>query len=207
DPEHGIGSWSRTEIVTAIMQGTSPDGQHYYPAFPYGSYAKADIEDVVSLAAYLQTLPADATPSKPHDLAFPFSIRAGLGLWKAFYLTDEPVLDIGTDPQLLRGQMLAESLGHCGECHTPRTAIGGMDTARWFGGAANPSGRGNIPNITPGKLNWSEGEIAAYLKDGFTPDFDQAGGTMGPVIENFAKLSDEDRAAVAAYLKAVPAVE
>jgi mono/diheme cytochrome c family protein len=82
-----------------------------------------------------------------------------------------------------------------------------MDTARWMAGAPNPSGEGNIPNITPGKLTWSEGEIVSYLTSGFTPEYDSVGGHMVHVVENMAKLPDSDRQAVAAYLKAVPAVE
>ncbi|MGR3567049.1 MAG: diacylglycerol kinase, partial [Pseudooceanicola nanhaiensis] len=66
---------------------------------------------------------------------------------------------------------------------------------------------GRIPNITPGGLDWSEADIAEYLKSGFTPEFDVAGGEMAEVVQNTAQLSDEDRASIAAYLKAVPAVE
>ena len=75
----------------------------------------------------------------------------------------------------------------------------------WLQGAADPSGKGRIPGISPDKFLWSEPEIAEYLKSGFTPDFDSAGGHMVDVIENTSKLSDSDRGAIAAYLKAVPA--
>lgn len=206
DPEHGIGGWSTADIVTAVMKGTSPDGRHYYPAFPYAAYRKAELSDIVSLAAFLRTLPADPTPSAPHELGFPYNIRMGVGLWKALYLEDGFVMPAGT-PEIARGRYLAEALAHCGECHTPRNAIGGLDTARWFGGAPNPSGRGEIPDITPAKLNWSAADIAAYLKSGFTPDFDTAGGSMAAVIAGTSRLSDADRAAIAAYVKSGPAVE
>ena len=206
DPDHGIGDWTTAEIVTAVMEGTSPDGQHYYPAFPYAAYGKADLADIVSLAAFLKTLPADPTPSAPHELGFPFTIRAGLGGWKWLFVTDDFALPAET-PQIERGRYLAEALGHCAECHTPRNALGGLDTARWFAGATNPSGRGNIPNITPAKLTWTEADIAAYLKSGFTPEFDTAGGSMTAVIAGTSKLSDEDRAAIAAYVKSAPARE
>ncbi len=75
-----------------------------------------------------------------------------------------------------------------------------------MGGAKNPSGKGRIPNISPAVLDWSEADIAAYLKSGFTPDFDTAGGEMVDVIANTSQLTDEDRAAIAAYLKVVPGV-
>ncbi len=78
--------------------------------------------------------------------------------------------------------------------------------AAGWGGAPNPSGQGTIPNITPGKLAWSEDEIVEYLTSGFTPEFDSVGGHMAHVVENMARLPEEDRRAVAAYLKKVPAV-
>jgi len=74
-------------------------------------------------------------------------------------------------------------------------------------GAENPGGDGRIPGIDPGTLDWSESQIANYLDSGFTPEFDTAGGDMVDVIANTARLSDQDRAAIAAYLKAIPAIE
>lgn len=208
DPEHGIGGWTRAEIVTAIMEGTSPDGQHYFPAFPYAAYAKADLKDIVSLAAYLETLPADPTPSEPHDLMLPFSIRAGIGGWKMLNVSRNWAVDVPPDdPQLVRGRYLSEALAHCGECHTPRTLAQGLDTSRWFAGAPNPSGKGNIPGINPGKLDWSLTDISGYLKTGFTPDFDTAGGSMVDVLEGIKTLPEEDIEAIAAYVKSVPASE
>jgi mono/diheme cytochrome c family protein len=159
---------------------------------------------MVSLAAFLRTLPADPTPSQPHDLRFPYSIRAGVGLWKALYMTEDWAVDIGSDQVLNDGRYIAEALAHCGECHTPRDALGGLDVSRWFQGAANPSGDGRIPAIHPGGLDWSADEITAYLTDGFTPDFDVAGGSMRAVVEGMARLNESDRAAVSAYVKAIP---
>ena len=97
-------------------------------------------------------------------------------------------------------------MAHCGECHTPRNALGGLDTANWLAGAANPDGKGRVPNITPGKLTWSEDDIFAFMTTGFTPDFDVVGGSMAHVVDNMTHLPPEDVRAVVAYLKAVPAV-
>ncbi|MBV0912109.1 cytochrome c [Anianabacter salinae] len=204
--EAGIGGWSALDLVNAVQNGVSPSGDHYYPAFPYTSYARAETSDIVSLHAYMQTLPAIDTPSRPHDVGFPFNIRRSLGGWKLLFARDGWVLDGVLTQDQARGRYLAEALGHCGECHTARNALGGPDMAAWLGGAPNPTGRGTIPNITPGGLDWSEGEIAEYLSSGFTPEFDTVGGHMVAVVDNFAKLDAADRAAVAAYLKAVPAV-
>ncbi|SLN18499.1 Nicotinate dehydrogenase subunit B [Pseudoruegeria aquimaris] len=206
DPEAGIGTWSALDLVNAMKHGTSPEGQHYYPAFPYTSYARADLQDIVDLHAFLQTLPADATPSKPHDVGFPFNIRRSLGGWKLLFLKDGWVIEDVEGPQLERGRYLVEALGHCGECHTPRNALGGLKTGEWLAGAVNPDGKGRTPGITPATLDWSAGDVAEYLSSGFTPDFDSVGGHMAAVVENTAQLSQEDRDAIAAYVKAVPEV-
>lgn len=207
DPVHGIGAWTDAQIVNAVMRGVSPDGAHYYPAFPYGAYARAEPQDMLDLVAHLRTLPGSDRPSAPQEVGFPYSIRRAVGGWKRLYLGGDWVLAEAATPQILRGRYLVEALGHCGECHTPRGALGGLRRDAWLAGAPDPSGEGRIPNITPAALTWSEAEIAAYLQSGFTPSFDTAGGEMAAVVRNTARLQPEDRAAIAAYLKAIPPVE
>ncbi|MCG6113657.1 MAG: cytochrome c [Mesorhizobium sp.] len=208
-PTDGIGEWSAEDFANAMLRGVSPQGQHYYPAFPYASYARMETADIADLFAFMQTLPAIEGRAGDHDLAFPYRIRRGVGVWKALYLSDEPVLELpGADEDVLSGQYLVEGPGHCGECHTPRDFMGGPDRDSWLAGAPSLEGPGSIPNITPsseGIGSWSEFEIAAYLESGFTPDFDSAGGRMAAVIRNLARLPEEDRQAIAAYLKAIPA--
>lgn len=207
----GIGGWSTLEFVNAMQHGVSPDGQHYYPSFPYGSYARAATEDVMDLKAYLDTLPPVAARNDEHSLSFPWSVRRGIGAWKRLYLDAAPVQHGGADEPLVeRGRELVEGLGHCGECHTSRNRLGGLLTDRWLAGAPSPEGKGSIPNITPAGGNvgsWSARDIAYYLESGFTPEFDTVGGTMVAVQENMAQLTAADREAIAAYLKSVPAIE
>lgn len=206
DPVHGIGGWTDSDIANAVMRGVSPDGTHYYPAFPWTTYRAMEAQDMADLIAHLRTLPADATPSAENDVTFPFSIRRAVGAWKLLFATDDWAVTQAATPQIERGRYLVEALGHCAECHTPRGALGQPDRDRWLAGGPNPDGDGTIPNITPGALTWSEGQIAEYLKSGFTPEFDIAGGSMAEVVRNTSRLSDDDRAAIAAYLRAVPAV-
>lgn len=209
DQEAGIGGWSVEALGDAMMRGVSPEGSHYYPAFPFVSYAKATPQDIVDLHAFLATLPADPTPSKPHDLRFPFNIRLALGGWKFLFFDPDggPVLTGKLTPEEERGRYLVEGLGHCAECHTPRNRLGAMEQGRWLAGGPKPDGKGSFPNITPAKLDWSAGDIVEYLRSGFTPEYDSAGGQMALVIENTAQLPESDRAAIAAYLKKVPAAE
>jgi len=207
-PQAGIGGWTHWDFADAMRHGTSPDGAHYYPAFPYTSYVRMTDRDLTDLLAYIRTLPESDQTNPGHTLKFPYNIRAGLGLWKVLNLDPQPVVAVSDDPQIARGRYLVEGPGHCGECHTPRGPLGGLRSDVWLAGAPNPEGEGRIPNITPhpDALVWSAGDIAYYLETGFDPDFDSAGGTMVAVIENLAGLPAEDRAAIAAYLKAVPPI-
>ncbi len=198
----GIGGWTLAEFVSAVKKGTSPEGRHYYPVFPYGSYEQMSDADVADLWAFMQSLPAEERANDPHQLAFPFNIRASLGGWKLLFAGDGWVRPAET-PEAERGRYLVEALGHCAECHTPRGALGGLDKDAWMTGAPNPSGRGNIPTLLPPEFGWSETDIAYYLETGFTPDFDSAGGKMASVVENTARLTPEDRAAIAAYISAL----
>jgi mono/diheme cytochrome c family protein len=207
DPQAGIGGWTVEAFASAIQDGVSPDGRHYFPALPYNAYNKMQPQDVVNLKAFMDGLPASSTASQPHQVGFPFNIRRTLGLWKLMFVSRDWVITGDLTEAQHRGRYIAEALAHCGECHTPRNALGGLDRSRWLAGAPNPSGKGNIPNITPGKLTWSESEIVEYLTSGFTPEFDSVGGHMAHVVENMARLPESDRQAVAAYLKIVPAVD
>lgn len=207
DPQHGLGDWSLAEFARALVEGVGREGGHLYPALPYVSYDMADLQDIADIRAFLMTLPADATPSQPHDLGFPFNIRRSLGGWKLLFKRPGWIVEGELTAEQARGRYLVEVLGHCGECHTPRNALGGWDRSRWLGGAASPDGKGRIPNITPGGLDWSAADIAYYLETGFTPEFDSAGGEMATVVESLSQIPAEDRAAIAAYLKRVPAVE
>ncbi|MCV9997799.1 cytochrome c [Pararhizobium sp. YC-54] len=211
DEVAGLGGWTLAEFGNAMTRGVGKQGEHLYPSFPYGSYARLTPKDINDLWGFLKTLPKSANVAPPHDLPFPFSIRMALGGWKLLFFTDKPRVTVDTaNPQIARGQYLVEGPGHCGECHTPRNTLGGFEAAKWLAGAANPEGRGRIPNVTPGSKSigsWSEGDIVNYLETGFTPEFDSVGGSMVEVQKNMAKLPASDREAIAAYLKAVPAIK
>jgi mono/diheme cytochrome c family protein len=207
-PTDGIGGWSLADLANAMQKGVSPDGRHYYPAFPYTSYARMKLTDIADLYAFMKTLPAVEGRAPDHELGFPFNIRRGLGLWKLLNLSPEPVLALAdASEQAKAGQYLVEGPGHCGECHTPRDLSGGIRKSEWLAGAVAAEGDGVVPNITPESSSsgqWSQSDIAEFLKSGFTPEFDSAGGAMAAVVKNTGRLSDDDRAAIAAYLKAVP---
>lgn len=206
DKEHGIGNWSDEDFIVAMREGRNPEGAHYFPAFPYTSYTKVTTDDLLAMKAYLFSIPAVATPSRPHEIPFPFSWRFLQTGWKLLFF-DEGVFQ--PDPSRSeienRGAYLSNALAHCGECHTPRNMLGGLDTDRWMAGTQDGPEGEPVPNLTPDPetgLGWSETEIFDYLKTGATPEFDYAGSLMADVIEhNTSKMTDQDLKAIAAYLK------
>ncbi|HEY1543706.1 MAG TPA: cytochrome c [Xanthobacteraceae bacterium] len=208
DPKDGIGAWSEPAFVAAVTKGTSPEGTHYYPVFPYPAYQNMRIDDVRDLFAYLKTLPPVAGRVRDHDVRFPFGIRRVIGGWKFLFLANEAYRpDPAQSPALRRGAYLVNGPGHCAECHSPRNALGGVVASERFAGGPNPEGEGWIPNITQAKLSdWSVKDIAYMLDTGDTPDGDSVGGGMTEVVKNTAQLSPADRDAIAAYIKSLPPV-
>jgi mono/diheme cytochrome c family protein len=209
DPADGIGRWTEAEFINAVTRGISPAGYHYFPAFPYTSYAHAKVEDLSDLFAYLKTLAPVSGKVRDHDVPFPFNIRRNIGIWKILFIDGKPFApDAAHSAQWNRGAYLVNSLGHCAECHSPRNFLGGIITAQRFAGGPDPEGEGWVPNITQkGIGDWSEKDIAFFLETGATPDNDSAGGSMARVIKNTSQLPSEDRAAIADYLKSLPPVE
>lgn len=208
DPNGGIGRWTEAQFVTAMQMGTSPSGEHYYPAFPYASYQRMRLEDVRDLFAFMKTLPAVQGAVRDHDVPFPFNIRRGVGLWKFLYASNPTwANDPAQSAQWNRGAYLVNAPGHCAECHSPRNFIGGIDASRRFAGGLSLEGEGSVPNITQKALgDWSEQDFASFLETGDTPSFDSVSGEMKKVIGNLKQLSADDRAAMAHYLKSLPPI-
>ncbi|MEA2935484.1 MAG: hypothetical protein QOD74_2130 [Variibacter sp.] len=210
-PDHsdGIGAWGEAQFVTAMLKGTSPAGEHYYPAFPYTSYQRMRVDDLRDLFAHIKTLPAVAGKVRGHDLPFPFNVRFTLGGWKLLYVDGEPFkLDPAQSAEWNRGAYLVNGPGHCAECHSPRDPLGGIKRGQLFAGGPNPEGEGWVPNITQARLkDWSVGEIEEVITSGLTPEGDSVGSNMAPVVRNISQLPPADRKAIAAYVKSLPPVE
>lgn len=207
DRRDGIGGWSTVDLANALLSGVSPDGRHYYPALPYTSYARMTLGDIGDLMAYLRTLPPVAGRPPPHELALPFQIRRGVGLWKLLYFDPRPILDDPAhDASWNRGRYLVEAVSHCAECHSSRNVFGAIRPDARFAGARDPEGLGFVPNITPDRIgHWSQAEVAEMLRSGHTPELRFVGSSMADVVTNTAALPQEDRDAIAAYVKSLPA--
>jgi len=210
DEETGIGGWSDEEFVTAFWEGRNPDGDHYFPSFPYTSYTGMSREDLLALKAYLFSLEPVRKENREHDLWPIMSSRFAAGIWKARYFDAARFeADPDQNDEWNRGAYLVRHLGHCGECHTPRSALGALDSERELAGNPELSEEESAPNITPhpeeGIGGWSIGDIDYFLEIGMLPDGDFTGSSMGPVIEdNTSHLTRDDRRAIATYLKSLP---
>jgi len=212
DPDHGIGAWTLADFRRAMRRGIGPDGTTYYPSFPYDYFTRMSDADIEALYDHLMAQPPSDNQPPEHDLAFPFSLRPLLAVWRWLYFEEGPRSDEGLDPELARGRYLADALGHCGACHTPRTALGGSDEDRYLAGNAEGPDDETVPNITPdmahGIGDWTEGDLLFLLKAGMMPDGDVVSGSMAEVVQNSTRrLTDEDIAALIVWLRAIPAVD
>lgn len=206
DPETGIGRWSEADFVRALREGVSPAGEHYYPSFPYTAYTRLSDEDLRALWAFLRTRPAVHEANRAHVLPWYLRWRAWLAGWKRLYFSPGAVAPrADKSAEWNRGAYLVQAAAHCGECHTPRGALGGL--RRGFDLAGNREGAegGVVPNITPDKKTgigrWRASELAEYLESGMTPDGDFAGDLMAEVIDHGLKfLTRADRQAIAVYV-------
>jgi mono/diheme cytochrome c family protein len=211
DPETGIGGWSDGDFIRAMREGRSPEGESYYPSFPYTSYTRMGDEDLKALKAYLDKIPPVRRESRPHELSFPYDQRWGMNLWQwAFFEPARFQPDPARDATWNRGAYLVQGPGHCGECHTPRDRLGVLQLERAYAGAQ--LGKETVPNLTghpeKGLGKWSQDDVVALLKIGMLPDADFVGSEMAKVVNNgTSKLPDADLAAMAAYLKSLPPVE
>jgi mono/diheme cytochrome c family protein len=191
-----------------MKHGIAPNGTYLYPAFPYPSYQRMTYEDLMDLKTYLDSLPAVKSSVPPSELRFPYNVRRALGLWNRLYVDGKSFMpEPGASAEINRGAYLVRGPAHCSECHSSRNLLGGIVKDTEFAGAPNLESDGSVPNITPSKDgigDWSEEDIAYLLETGNTPDYDTIGETMAPVQKNMAKLTPEDRNAIAAYIKSLP---
>jgi mono/diheme cytochrome c family protein len=205
DPETGIGRWSEIDFVNAMSRGLSPDGAHYFPVFPYTSYATMPIEDVLDLHAYLMSLPPVHSPARGPDVPILGLARRGVGLWKRMALDTrrfEP--DPARSESWNRGAYLTNGPGHCGECHTPRNWMMIPDRSRHMAGGPHPAEEGDVPSLRgllARKRYKDVGDLTLALQYGETFGYDKlSSGGMADIQMNLAKLPQSDVGAISEYL-------
>lgn len=220
----GIGTWKFEDFRRALREGVAPDGQIYYPAFPYRSYTRITDQDLMKMWDYLRSLPAVEKQNENHAISFPFNQRWLLNFWQIMFFrgrSGDPAQDIleaqgefvpdrSKSASWNRGAYLVEGLFHCTECHTPRDAFGGLKTSQWMGGSNLPLSGRFAPNITPdlesGLGHWSKEDWNRFLASGLNKQGKSPAAEMADVIQNTSALTAADREAVIEYLMSLPPV-
>jgi mono/diheme cytochrome c family protein len=211
-PKEGIGGWSDADFVRALREGISPEGQNLFPVFPYPSFTGMSEADMLAIKAYIFSLPPADRVNRPHEVDFPFGWRFLLTFWKWINFSEGPMT---SDPKQSeawnRGAYLVKAVAHCGECHTPRDALGALDAAMDFAGTLDGPDGWAVPNITSdpetGIGRWSDGDLRFLFRTSLLPDGDAVDGVMAEVVENgTSHLNDNDLEAIITYLKALPPI-
>jgi len=219
DRAHGIGAWSDQAFLRALRQGIAPNGDYYFPPFPFPAFTGMTDRDILDIKAYLMTQKPSAAENKRPAVGFPYNVRTTMVLWRTLYFKAGPLKpDPAKSAEWNRGNYLVNAVSHCPECHTHRTKLGGLDEKRRFaGGTLDTPGHRTVPNyatkapnITPhmsdGIGPWSTADIVRLLQTGARPNGTFVTAPMADVVEGTSKLNDDDRRAIAVYLKSQPAL-
>jgi len=210
DKQTGIGNYTDAQFLATVHKGIRADGEKLYPAMPYTSYTYITDDDALAIKAYLFTLAPVHAPAKQNHLSWPYNQRRLLVLWNVMFNLDERFRpNKGQSQQWNRGAYLAEAMGHCGECHTPRNLAYALDNHRKFAGALTAGWRAY--NITSDKDSgigdWSDEDIYLYLSTGHANGHGGAAGPMGEATDNsLSYLVPDDAHALVTYLRSVPPV-
>jgi len=211
DAKTGIGNWSAAQFWRALHNGRSADGHLLYPAFPYPNFTEITRTDADALFAFLRSQVPVAQANRAHALRFPYNLQASLAVWRALFFSPgvyEPVVE--RSQQWNRGAYLVRALGHCAACHSPRNAFGATRDSLELSGGLIPLQNWYAPslasNAEAGVADWSNADVAALLRTGFT----RRGAALGPMAEVVFRstqyLADGDVAAMTEFLKSLPQV-
>jgi mono/diheme cytochrome c family protein len=207
DKETGIGDWSDAEFVRAMKHGVGKHGEDLYPAFPYASYALLKTDDILAIKAFLFSVPPIHTDTAANALSFPFNQRYLMRAWKLLFVPkDGYQAQENQSEEWNHGAYLVEALGHCGECHTPRNLLYGLDSGKKFAGAVTQGWKAyNITSDKDGGIGgWSVEDLTAYLNTGHADGHGAATGSMAEAINlSLRHLTEQDVRSMAVYLKTV----
>ena len=202
DPDHGIGRWSFAAFRRAMREGIGREGEYLFPAFPYDHFSLVTDDDLRALYAYLMTRSPSSAEAPDNGLRFPFNVRLLQAGWQLLFFREGPYEPVaGRSDAWDRGAYLAEGLGHCGACHTPRNRAGAEQQDRAYAGALIDGWYAPALDVHPtAPLGWSEDALYAYLRNGMAPLHGVAVGSMSPVIHTgLAAAGDDDLRAIATY--------
>lgn len=202
DVETGIGTWTAEEIVNAIREGHTPEDEKIGPPMPIFMYNLISDDDAMSMAMYLQSIPAvhNEVPESTYNIEKPVPGPA------------PGAAAPSPDDEVAYGEYLA-TVAHCLDCHTPRNEMGEPDFARagagGFGIVELPDGRRLLTaNITSdeetGIGDWSDEALRRALTEGISAN----GHILFPIMPSsfFKNATEEDLDAIIAFIRTLPPV-
>jgi len=219
DKKFGIGNYTDAQFWNVLHNGISPGHsllifpRYLYPVMPWQDYNKLSYADVMAIKAYLDSIQPVPQPSRPSEMTFPFTLRAGLLGWRILFFNDQPIqYNPSWSPQVRNGAFLVLALEHCGECHTQRDLLMATEPSRSMAGGHLLAQSWYAPNITSAKDDggvggWSANDLDTYL---YRAGSIATGAPYGPmkavVEESLSRLPASDIQDIVAYLQtAVPA--
>lgn len=212
DPTFGIGGWTEEDFFRAMREGRAPDGRAYWPTFPTMAYTRLHDADIHALWVYLRGQAPVQTEVPEHEVKARYSVPGLLGFWRMVeFDSGEYEPDPARSETWNRGAYLVKAVAYCDQCHTPRGRTGFLQQRHYMAGGANPGKSELHPNLTPhptaGIGRWSEADIVRFLSTGEKPGGGMADPTqvmVEKIRDSYAYFSDEDKQAIAVFLKALP---
>lgn len=208
DTDTGLGNWTDGQVVRAIREGVDNDHEALAPIMPYGNYVKLSDEDVRAIVAYVRTLPPQRIVVPPRNLDIPFSFIVNFIPKPAA----TPVRAPDRGDKIAYGEYLA-TVGSCASCHTPHGPQGPEKKLEYAGGMPFPASHAGgqtvvSPNITSdpdtGIGKWTDEQVRDAITKGVLP----GDRKMRPPMpwKGYAGMSDEDVAALVAYIRTIPPI-
>jgi mono/diheme cytochrome c family protein len=214
-PAEGIGSWTDGEIAYLLRTGIARDGRYTPPwMIKMPLLSDEDLKDVIAFLRsddpLVQARDAKDRPSHPSFLTKALCRVA----FKPFPYPKEPIVAPPESDKVAYGRYLADARLQCFGCHSAdfKTVdeLHPEKSAGYFGGGnLMPDLSGEIiptSNLTPdpetGIGKWTEAQFRRALVDGIGPDNKPVRYPMVP----FRNVTDDEAAAIFAYLKTVPAI-
>jgi mono/diheme cytochrome c family protein len=199
-PAGEIAGWSDAELARAIREGIRPDGTLIGPPMPFSMYKGLGDDDLMSIVAFLRTLPAveNEVPASVYNIPLPPAYG--------------PPVESVTAPErgvtVEYGAYLAGPVAHCMECHTPMGPQGPMletDLGRGgfeFHGPWGTSVAANVTNHEDGLAGYTDDQIKTMITKGVHSD----GSPMLPPMPYgyLAQMTPGDLDAIVLYLRSLP---
>ena len=211
DSATGIGTWSDAEVLRAVTQGISKNGDTLFPLMPYPHMNRMAKDDIMSIIAYIRTLKPISNKVPARQLLVPIS-----AVYPGQFL--QPSIDGNVRPpesdKVKYGEYLT-TMADCGTCHSPLTPQGPDVTRMFIGGYTFDLGSNKVTsaNITPDSATgiglWTEAMFVdkfAKYRDHKLIDVDP--GTQNTImpLSLYDEMTDEDLKAIYAYLRSVKPV-